>query len=260
MKKKLATRDKNLKRYAIWSILAILVLLIVFSLFDSKKYILQFLEWLDSHETMAVPIFIFSNMLLVVLVLPGVFLTLGAGFMFGVMQGSLYVLLSTTTGAVISFIIARYFFSARISDYFLCHPRLQLINTKFSGTGWKGVLLTRLIPFFPFKLSNYFFGLANFSLRDFIIGTFFGIMPFTIFNVYIGSLAADLTTLGVRNTERSLGHWLFYGLGFSLSIVALIFIKRSAKNWLSQFDRDQKAENSHKTYHVRGDSRINNGE
>ncbi len=260
MERKPATPDKSPKYSIVLATLAILVLLAVFSLFDSKKYILQFLEWLDAHENMAVPIFIFSNMLFVVLVLPGVFFTMGAGFMFGVLHGSCYVILSTTTGSAISFIIARYFFSARISDYFLCNPRLQLINTKFSGTGWKGVFLTRLIPFFPFKLSNYYFGLAGFSLRDFVTGSFFGIMPFTVFNVYIGSLAADLTTLGVRNTERSLGQWLLYGSGFTLSIVALILIKRSVKNLLSQSDQDQKNENNHNKYHPRDDSRINNGE
>jgi|GEM_PF-173094 len=260
MERKLATRNKSLKKYIVLSTLAIIALLIVFFLFDSKQQILQILEWLDSNESMAVPIFIFTNMLFVVLVLPGVFLTMGAGFMFGVLQGSIYVILSTTIGSSISFIIARYFFSARISDYFLCHPRLRLIDIKFSGTGWKGVFLTRLIPFFPFKLSNYFFGLASFSLRDFIFGSFFGIMPFTIFNVYIGSLAADLATLGVRNTERSLGHWLFYGLGFSLSIAALVFINYSVKKLFSHPGQSLKAVDGDKNHHARDDSRIKNGE
>lgn len=254
MVKKLTSCNTSLEGRIVLIMLVVLVLIITFSMFDSKKYIIQFFEWLDSYGTLAPPIFILVNMLFVVFVLPGVFLTLGAGFMFGVVQGSLYVLISTTSGAVISFVIARHFFGTRISDYFFNHPRLQLLSTKFSGTGWRGVLLTRLIPFFPFKLANYFFGLARFSLRDFVIGTFFGIMPFTFFNVYIGSLAADLATLGVRHAERSVAQWLFYGSGFLVTIAALLYINRFAQKALSQYVRDDKSEHRRKASTVAGDS------
>ena len=162
--------------------------------------------------------------------------------MFGVLPGALYVIVSTTSGSVISFVLSRHFFSRRISDYFLCHPRMQLLNRKFSGTGWRGVLLTRLIPFFPFKLSNYFFGLARFSLLDFALGTFFGIIPYTFFNVYVGSLAADLSTLGARHMERSANQWYLYGLGFFLTIVGLIFVNRAAQKALSQYNPDMQNE------------------
>ena len=173
-------------------ILLALIMIVSFSLFDSKKHISQFFVWLDSYGILASPVFILVNMLFVVFVLPSVFLTLGAGFMFGVLPGALYVIVSTTSGSVISFVLSRHFFSRRISDYFLCHPRMQLLNRKFSGTGWRGVLLTRLIPFFPFKLSNYFFGLARFSLLDFALGTFFGIIPYTFFNMITKELQPTL--------------------------------------------------------------------
>lgn len=254
MESKLTPCGTSIEGRIVLTILVVLVLIVVFSLFDSKKYIIQFFVWLDSYGTLAAPIFILVNMLFVVFVLPGVFFTFGAGFMFGVVQGSLYVLVSTTSGAVISFVIARHFFSAKNSDYFLSHPRLQLLHTKFSGTGWRGVLLTRLIPFFPFKLSNYFFGLSRFSLRDFAIGTFLGIIPFTVFNIYVGSLAADLATLGVRHTERSIGQWLLYGLGFLLTIAALISINRVAQKALFRCDLDKKSESHGKASAVIGDS------
>ncbi|MDA3970649.1 MAG: TVP38/TMEM64 family protein [Desulfobulbaceae bacterium] len=242
MKSKLTAYASSITGRIVLIILVALVLIVAFSMFDSKKHLIQFFAWLDSYGALAAPIFILVNMLIVVFILPSAFLTLGAGFMFGVVQGTVYILISTTSGALISFVIARYFFSDRISNYFLGHPRLQLLHEKFSGTGWRGILLTRLIPFFPFKLSNYFFGLSRFSLRDFGIGTFFGIIPFTLFNAYIGSLAADLATLGVRHTERSTGEWLLYGFGFILTIAALIGINRMAQKALLQSDPDKTSE------------------
>jgi uncharacterized membrane protein YdjX (TVP38/TMEM64 family) len=51
------------------------------------------------------------------------------------------------------------------------------------------------VPFFPLKLSNYFLGLTQFSIRDFLLGTVIGIVPNTLLITYAGSLAADLTLL-----------------------------------------------------------------
>lgn len=234
MESKLTPSDTAITGRIVLTIMLILVVIVALSMFDSRKYLVQFFAWLDSYGALAAPIFMLVNMVIVVFVLPGVLLTFGAGFMFGVVQGTLYVIVSTTSGALISFVIARHFFSSRMADYFLGHPRLHLLHEKFSGTGWRGVLIIRLIPFFPFKLSNYFFGLSRFSLRDFGLGTFLGIIPFTLFNTYMGSLAADLATLGARHTERSTGEWLLYGLGFLLSIAALFALNRMAQKALFQ--------------------------
>lgn len=254
MESKLTPCDTAITGRIALTILLILVVIVAFSMFDSKKYLIQFFAWLDSYGDLAAPIFILVNMLIVVFILPSMFLTLGAGFMFGVVQGTVYILISTTSGALISFVIARHFFSDRMSAYFLGHPRLQLLHKKFSGTGWRGILLTRLIPFFPFKLSNYFFGLSLFSLRDFGIGTFFGIIPITLFNAYIGSLAADLATLGVRNTERSTTEWLLYGFGFILTIAALIGINRMVQKSLFQSDPDKTTESPEQDSAAAGDA------
>ena len=194
--------------------------------------VVKFLEWLEGLGAWAPFLFILINMLVVVLVLPGVILTLGAGFMFGVLQGSLYIIIGTTIGATIAFLIARYLFGERATGFFLDHSKLNLVNDEFKRAGWKFVLLTRLVPFFPFKLSNYLFGLMQISLRDFVIGVFFGIMPITITNVYIGSLAADLATIGSRTASRSGMEWTIYGIGVIIAIVAVIYITHLARKAL----------------------------
>jgi uncharacterized membrane protein YdjX (TVP38/TMEM64 family) len=112
---------------------------------------------------------------------------------------------------------------------------LKLVNDEFKRAGWKIVLLTSLVPFFPFKLSNYLFGLMQISLRDFIFGVFFGIMPFTITNVYIGSLAADLATIGSRTASRSKMEWTIYGIGVIIAIVAVIYITHLARRALDKY-------------------------
>jgi len=204
--------------------------------FDLDEQALRFLEWLELQGAWAPLLFILVDALVVVLVLPGVLLTLGAGFMFGVIHGGAYVVIATTLGATFAFIISRRFLATtKVAGYCLRNPRFLSIANLSQRRGWGVVLLTRLIPFFPFKLSNYFFGLAGFSLRDFCVGTFFGIMPITFFNVYLGSLAADLTMLHSQRLERTPLQWFYYGLGFLLVLALLIYCTRLARRMLEVY-------------------------
>ena len=129
------------------------------------------------------------------LILPGVLLTTGAGFVFGVVEGSIVVVLGTTLGSALAFLIARHLFGARAAHYVRSHPRLKLVKEEMAAHGWIIVLLIRLIPFFPSKISNYFFGLTSFSFRGYVAGSLIGFIPFSVHSVYLGSIAADIATL-----------------------------------------------------------------
>ena len=225
------------ERHLFFTVVLVMAGLAVFFQLDLDKHALRFLEWLNLQEGAWVPLlFILVDALIVVLVLPGVLLTLGAGFMFGVIHGGMYVVIATTLGGALAFMIARRFLATtKIARYFLYNPRFQLIANLSQRRGWSVVLLTRLIPFFPFKLSNYYFGLAGFSLRDFCLGTFWGIMPITFFNVYMGSLAADLTMLRSQRLERTPAQWLLYGLGFVIILGLLIYGTRLARRMLEVY-------------------------
>jgi len=204
--------------------------------FDLDEHALRFLAWLELQGAWAPLLFILVDALVVVLVLPGVLLTLGAGFMFGILAGGIYVILATTLGGSLAFLIARRFLATtKIARSCLCNPRFQSIANLSQRRGWGVVFLTRLIPFFPFKLSNYYFGLAGFSLRDFCVGTFFGIMPITFFNVYLGSLAADLTMLRSQRMERTPLEWFYYGVGFLVVLGLLIYGTRLARRMLEVY-------------------------
>lgn len=203
--------------------------------FDTHSYVAQIFKWLDDLGPLGPILFILIDTAIVVFILPGVIFTFGAGFLFGVIKGSLYIIIATTLGGMIAFTVSRYLFSARLAGFLLGHPKLESINSEFRCRGWKIVLLTRLVPFFPFKLSNYFFGLTQFTMKDFVIGTFFGIIPITVTNVYLGSLAADLTTLMSGNTVRSPAAWIVYGFGLIATIFAVVYFSRLANKGLEAY-------------------------
>lgn len=202
--------------------------------FDLQSHVRELLEWIDARGLWAPILFILLDIVIVVFLFPGVLITLGAGFLFGVVWGSIYIIIATTTGAILAFVFARYLLSERIANYLRSKPRLSFIDQLLATEGWKMVLATRLIPFFPFKLSNYLFGLTKFKLKDFVIGTFFGIWPITIFNVYVGSITADLSTLGTNTTKTNI-EWGFYIFGFIMTIFAVIYVGHKARQVLKKY-------------------------
>lgn len=228
----------------VWSIAASVLLVAavlgVLIYFDAHQEVLRLLEWLDAQGAWAPLLFILVMALVVVLVLPGVMFTTGAGFVFGVVEGTLYVVLGTTLGATLAFLMARHLFGARAARFVRAHARLRLVSEELAPQGWKIVALTRLVPFFPFKISNYFFGLTRFSLRGFVSGTFVGIIPFSLHNVYLGSIAADIATLGARNAERTPLEWALYGAGLLATIALLIYLNRLARRALAQYTAEGK--------------------
>ena len=211
-----------------------LILISLIKFFGLHDHVRTILEWIDSAGFWAPLIFILIDTLVVIFLLPGVLITMGAGFLFGLVKGSIYIVIATTLGAAISFTIARYAFKEKTAKFFLSHKRAQYLNKFFAADGWKIIFMTRLIPFFPFKLSNYLFGLTKFKMRSFILGTFLGIWPITIFNVYVGSLASSLAKLG-DVSEANNAQLYFYIFGFVCTIIAIFYITSRAKLALNRY-------------------------
>lgn len=213
------------------AIMAVLVAVLMY--FDVHLKLIALLEWIEQQGNVAALLFILVMGATVLLVLPGVFFTTGAGYVFGITAGTLYVVLGTSLGASIAFLVARYLFGARAKAYVLSKSTLNLLNDEMTKHDFKVVLLTRLIPFFPGKLSTYFFGLTDFRFGAYVLATFIGLIPFSLHNVYVGSLISDLAELREGGLSRSPLQWALYGFGFVATIVAILFFNRLAKRALS---------------------------
>jgi len=237
----------NVTGFSLTGIIAVSTLFVaailgVLIYFDIQQQALLLLKWLDTLGVWALLLFTLIMALVVILLLPGVLFTIGAGFVFGVVEGSIGVVLGTTLGATLAFLLARYLLGSRARQYVLSHIRLKLFSDELTPQGWKIVMLSRLVPFFPFKLSNYFFGLTPFSLRGFVGGTLLGIIPFSVHNVYLGSIAADITTLGERHLDRTPIEWTLYIGGFLAVLITVLYFKRLAQRALSKYTEQEKGE------------------
>jgi len=223
----------------LWGVVASCVLVAaligILVYFDLHEQVVRFLEWVDEQGAWAAFIFMGVMVVVVVLLLPGIFLTTGAGFIFGIVEGTLYVVIGTTIGASLSFLIARYVMGDKARRYILSHNKLNVMNDAMAEHAFLMVLLTRLIPFFPGKISNYVFGLTRFPFVQYMAGSLIGFIPFSLHNVYLGSIAGDLASLTSGQSERSGAEWMIYGVGFLATVAAIIYFNRVARKALARY-------------------------
>jgi uncharacterized membrane protein YdjX (TVP38/TMEM64 family) len=207
-------------------------------LFDVHEQLVRLLQWIDAQGAWAAVLFVLVMAAVVVLLLPGIPFTAGAGFVFGVVEGTILVVLGTTLGATGAFLLARCLRGTRAARFITGHSGLRSVNREMLRDDGKVVLMTRLIPFFPSKFANYYFGLSGFSLRGFVLGSLVGFIPFSLHSVYLGSIAADLAALGNRKFERTPLEWTLYGLGFAATVLALFYLNRLARRMLARYQAD----------------------
>lgn len=216
-------------------IFLVAVVLAVLVYFDVNEHVVTMLLWFDTWGAWRSALFIAVMAIVVILLLPGALFTMGAGFVFGLAEGTVYVVSGTTLGAVMAFLIARYAFGPRARRYILSRNHLRLFSEELTRHGWKIVMLTRLIPFFPGKISNYCFGLTPIGLPAFTLGSLIGFVPYSLHNVYLGAIAAELSLLGMGEMQRTPLQWGLYATGFLATVITIIYINRMAKRSMVRY-------------------------
>ncbi|BCX10104.1 MAG: hypothetical protein KatS3mg066_3963 [Fischerella sp.] len=195
------------------------------------------ITWIESLGSWGAIAFIIIYNIATLLFIPGSLLTLKGGCLFGVVWGSIYVLIAATIGATFPFIIGRYLTRDWVCRQLEKHPKFKAIDQAVAKQGFKIVFLTRLSPIFPFNLLNYAFGITQVSLKDYILGSI-GMIPGTVMYVYIGSLATDLAMISTHHqpttAETEIGKWLIQIIGLIATVLVTIYVTRIAQKALQE--------------------------
>ena len=202
--------------------------------FNPQETLRNALQWIDSLGSVGAIAFIALYIIATVAFLPGSIITLGAGVVFGVVLGSLYVFIGATLGATAAFLVGRYLARGWVSKKIAGNDKFKAIDEAVGKEGFKIVLLTRLSPIFPFNLLNYAFGVTGVSLKDYFLGSV-GMIPGTIMYVYIGSLAGSLARIGAEGQPTNpTVQWAIRIIGFIATVVVTVYVTRIARKALEK--------------------------
>lgn len=181
--------------------------------------------WFEQLGPSAVFLYALLYFLLELVAVPALPLTLGSGYLFGVTVGTVAVSISSTAAAVAAFLIARYGLRSWISKLAGQYPRFRAMDRAIGREGFKFVFLLRLSPLLPFSISNYLYGLTSVRLREYVLGSWLGMLPGTIAYVSAGAAVNALTEI---NASKGNVSPVLLGIGVLATVAALATIGKVA--------------------------------
>ncbi|MDW1912958.1 TVP38/TMEM64 family protein, partial [Vibrio sp. 707] len=151
-------------------------------------------DWIASFGVWGYAVFVAAFVFACVFLLPGSAFTIVAGIVFGPIKGGVLALFSATLGAVAAFIVARFLLRNTITKKFGDNPIFKKIDDGVAANGTSFLILTRLVPVFPFSLQNYAYGLTSLNLGTYALVSLLTMAPGAFIFAY---MAGDIATNGV---------------------------------------------------------------
>ncbi len=145
----------------------------------------------------------------VLLALPGVSFAIVAGVIFGAWLGTLLCTIAATIGAVASFLAGRYFLKEAIEPMIRKNKYLEnLLLEDTDKNAMTMLMITRLLPIFPYNLQNFAYGITDIKL-----------LPFTIYSMIFMLPGTAMFTFGVAGfTERN-NRALYFTMATILAVI-----------------------------------------
>lgn len=147
--------------------------------------------WIDGFGVLAPLVFILIYAAATVAFLPGTPLSLLAGLAFGPVYGTLWAVIGATIGATLAFLIGRYAARGLVEGWTANNERVRKLDEGVERQGWRMLLITRLVPAFPFNLQNYAYGLTKIGLGTYVLLTAVCIIPGAAVYTFAGGSLAN---------------------------------------------------------------------
>lgn len=159
----------------------------------------------------------------VILALPGVTFALLAGILFGPVSGSLACLSATTIGAAFAFLVGRFFLKDSIKPMLEKNKVLnKLLFSKSDKNDIIILMITRMIPIFPYNLQNFAYGITDIGFWKYTLLTFVFMSPGVTF-----------FTIGAAGITAGDDKWRYFIIAGVLALIVIIFGMLLRKKYLS---------------------------
>ncbi|MBM7701298.1 TVP38/TMEM64 family protein [Metabacillus iocasae] len=145
----------------------------------------QIRDWILSFGILSPVVYIIVYTIRPLIFFPASILSIAGGLAFGSLFGTLYTIIGATSGAVVSFIVARKLGKNIGGDK--REGNVKKIQQQMEKNGFLYVLLFRLLPILNFDLVSYLAGVSRVRFVSFFLGTLIGIIPGTFAYNFLGS-------------------------------------------------------------------------
>lgn len=211
-----------MKKWLAYSLVAVAIASVLLWLyaFGGAQYftldgMVALIKQIEGYGILVPIVYVFMYWISCIFFLPGLPITLIGGLIFGPVKGTLLISFASTTGATLSFLVARTIGRGYIEKKFSNSATFKKIDQGVKDNGWRMLMITRLIPLFPFNVQNYIYGLTDIKLSTYMLVSWLCMLPGTIaYAVLAGSIVSGDGNFGKMFLYLGLGAVLIVGLSF----------------------------------------------
>lgn len=147
--------------------------------------------WVQGHGGWAPILYILGYVLLELAFVPALPLSIVGGIAFGPLWGTVYVLIGATGAAALAFLVARHGARDLVARWIAGYPRLRRLDAAVVTHGWRILVITRLVPLFPFNLQNFAYGLTGIRFSTYVLLTAVCSLPGTVALTFAGGALGE---------------------------------------------------------------------
>lgn len=197
--------------------------------------------WFETLGPSAIFLYAALYFVLELVAVPALPLTLGSGYLFGLINGTVAVSIASTAAAAAAFLIARYGLRESVANLASRYPRFRAMDRAIGKEGFKFVFLLRLSPLLPFSISNYLYGLTSVDFAPYVVGSWIGMLPGTLAYVSAGAAVSALTDI---NSGKDSVNPIIVVIGVVATIAVLATLGKIATQAINSVDEEEIAQNS----------------
>jgi uncharacterized membrane protein YdjX (TVP38/TMEM64 family) len=173
-------------------------------------------NWISQFGIIGPIIFVLIYIGACLFFLPGLPVTIFGALAFGPIMGTLWSSIGSTLGASAAFLVARYAARDMVETWVEGNQQFRKIDEGVEKQGWRMLMITRLIPIFPFNLQNFAYGLTKIKFSNYVLVSWICMLPASIaYNFMAGAIVT-----GDGNITKPL---MYLGVGaVILVIISLI--------------------------------------
>lgn len=207
-------KDKNTRLY----------LLLSWMVFTPWVSTLVLTQWIIGHEYVVnefdvklwTLFFMLSAITMGLAITPTTFIALVCGYFLG-FESALYVVVSYQAASFIGYFLGRLANENFIEAITTKYAKAQEISHNIDRNQWKTVFLARLSPALPFGVMNIVLSVSGIRPMPFFVGGLLGMLPRTLFFLWVGAQAPRLIT-ALESDQH-----FFLGICITLGILFIMF-------------------------------------
>lgn len=202
------------------------------NLLPVKEWLNAILVWFEEFGVWAPLMYFVFFSLCSPHVFPVFLLSIGAGMLFGVTTGFMIVSAGNLLTCFLMFVLARYvgrdWCERKIKQYAV----LGKINRALESEGWKILCMLRAVPIVHMVIMNIACGVSKIKLKDYLLGSWLGMIPMLFVYVYVGSLTENIMEASTHNVFGNA-----MGGGFIVLVIAVLigfsfYMRRVMKKYI----------------------------